>query len=227
MATAPVSAAKAAQTLNAGVGALANNYETFLHLLTTQLKNQDPLSPMETTEFTSQLTAMTGVQQQLLTNQLLTQMISQDQIGMSGEAVNLIGKEVIAEDPTITLAQGKADFTYELPKGVAKTKLEVVDSRGKAVWTGEANDNAQGLKTLQWNGTTTDGRQMPDGGEYVLRVTAMDEKGTALPTKRRVAGVVSRVQNIDGQTVLTIGNAKALLSSMTSVALASTTQNPQ
>src|SRR5215212_5962000 len=108
MATAAIDTATAANTVNAGIGSLATNYETFLKLLTTQLKNQDPLSPLETNEFTQQLTQMTGVQQQLLTNQLLTQMISQGQVGLSGSAVNLIGKEVTAEKPNVTLTDGKA-----------------------------------------------------------------------------------------------------------------------
>ena len=60
------SISQATQSINGGIGTLAQNYETFLHLLTTQLKNQDPLSPLDNNQFTQQLTAMTGVQQQLL-----------------------------------------------------------------------------------------------------------------------------------------------------------------
>src|SRR6476661_4185113 len=97
MAVSAIDTNTAANTVNAGIGSLAGNYETFLKLLTTQLKNQDPLSPLETNEFTQQLTAMTGVQQQLLTNQLLTQMIGQNQANAGSAAVNLVGKTVTVD----------------------------------------------------------------------------------------------------------------------------------
>jgi len=218
MATAAIDTATAANTVNAGIGSLATNYETFLKLLTTQLKNQDPLSPLETNEFTQQLTQMTGVQQQLLTNQLLTQMISQGQVGLSGSAVNLIGKEVTAEKPNVTLTDGKAQFGYSLDAGAADTTLEVVNANGQAVWSGKASDNAQGPHTFDWNGRDSLGRPLPDGGNYALRVTSLSASGKPVAAVTSVTGVVTRVENIDGQSILTIGAAKALLSSLTSVA---------
>jgi flagellar basal-body rod modification protein FlgD len=217
MAVAAVDTKSATNTVNSGIGSLANNYDTFLQLLTTQLKNQDPLSPMDTTNFTQQLTAMTGVQQQLLTNQLLTQMISQGQVGLSGSAVSLIGKEVTAENPTFTLKDGKVAFGYSLDKGAADTTLEVLDSSGQTVWSGKASDNATGPHSLAWNGKTSTGRQLPDGGVYTLRVTSKDSAGNAIASATTATGIVTRVENIDGQTVLTFGNAKALITNITGV----------
>ena len=132
MAVSAVDTTTAANTVNAGIGSLANNYETFLKLLTTQLKNQDPLSPLDTNNFTQQLTQMTGVQQQLLTNQLLTQMISQGQVGLSGSAVNLIGKSVTAEKPTMTLTIEpvpvplRTDESGSVRVGESRVSLDVV-----------------------------------------------------------------------------------------------------
>jgi flagellar basal-body rod modification protein FlgD len=217
MAVSAVDTTTAASTVNAGIGSLANNYETFLKLLTTQLKNQDPLSPLDTNNFTQQLTQMTGVQQQLLTNQLLTQMISQGQVGLSGSAVNLIGKSVTAEKPTMTLTDGKAAFGYSLGAGAADTTLEVVDANGQTVWTGKAADNGAGPHTLDWNGRTSSGHKMQDGTAYVLRVTSLDTGGRPVAAVTTTTGVVTRVENIDGQTVLTIGNGKALITNITGV----------
>src|SRR5690349_4299143 len=78
-----------------GRARLAENFDTFLSLLTTQLKNQDPLAPMDSTQFTQQLVQMTGVEQQLLTNDLLEKLVSNTGTGVS-TAVSLIGKEVRA-----------------------------------------------------------------------------------------------------------------------------------
>ncbi|HWA61557.1 MAG TPA: flagellar hook capping FlgD N-terminal domain-containing protein [Caulobacteraceae bacterium] len=82
------------QTINSSLASVADNYQTFLSLLTTQLKNQDPLSPLDTNQFTQQLTQMTGVEQQLLGNQLLQTLVN-EQAGMS-QAANLIGKVITA-----------------------------------------------------------------------------------------------------------------------------------
>jgi flagellar basal-body rod modification protein FlgD len=217
MAVAAVDTSTATNTVNAGIGSLAGNFDTFLRLLTTQLKNQDPLSPMDTNNFTQQLTAMTGVQQQLLTNQLLTQMISQGQVGLSGSAVNLIGKQITAEQPTMTLKDGKIDFGYSLAKGAADTTLEVLDANGQTVRSGKAGDNATGPHSLAWNGKSSTGRQLPDGGLYTLRITSKDSGGNTLAAAPTATGIVTRVENINGQTVLTFGNAKALITNITGV----------
>ena len=92
-------------SINSGLASMATNYQTFLSLLTTQLKNQDPLSPLDTNQFTQQLTQMTGVEQQLLSNQLLQQLVTA-QSGI-GQSANLIGKVITAPgantgDPDIT-----------------------------------------------------------------------------------------------------------------------------
>ena len=106
---------------------LASSEETFLALLTTQLKNQDPLSPMDSNQFTQQIVQMTGVEQQLLTNDLLQMLVGMNDGGLTN-SVNMIGKQVNTESSTATLTDGKADFTYNLPRAASSLKLEVVDS---------------------------------------------------------------------------------------------------
>jgi flagellar hook assembly protein FlgD len=99
------SAGAAALSLNAGLGSLASNFQSFLTLLTTQLKNQDPTTPLDTSQFTQQITQMTGVEQQLLSNQLLQQLVSTQ--GGVASAANLLGETVTAPgvnpgDPNIS-----------------------------------------------------------------------------------------------------------------------------
>jgi flagellar hook assembly protein FlgD len=85
-------------SLNNGLASLADNFQSFLTLLTTQLKNQDPTSPLDTNQFTQQITQMTGVEQQLLSNQLLQQLVSAQ--GGVASAANLIGETVTAPGAT-------------------------------------------------------------------------------------------------------------------------------
>jgi flagellar hook assembly protein FlgD len=85
-------------SLNNGLASLAGNFQSFLTLLTTQLKNQDPTSPLDTSQFTQQITQMTGVEQQLLSNQLLQQLVSAQ--GGVAQSANLIGETVTAPGAT-------------------------------------------------------------------------------------------------------------------------------
>ena len=99
------SAGASSISINGGLASLAGNFQSFLSLLTTQLQNQDPLNPTDTNQFTQQITQMTGVEQQLISNQLLQQLVSQ-QTGI-GAAASLIGDTVTAPgakstDPAIS-----------------------------------------------------------------------------------------------------------------------------
>jgi flagellar basal-body rod modification protein FlgD len=85
-------------SLNNGLASLAGNFQSFLSLLTTQLRNQDPLNPTDTNQFTMEITQMTGVEQQLLSNQLLQQLVNQ-QTGVAA-AANLIGETITAPGAT-------------------------------------------------------------------------------------------------------------------------------
>src|SRR4051812_42568476 len=116
-ATTPPAASPAANSASdtsaLGRARLADNFDTFLSLLTAQLKNQDPLSPLDSNQFTAQLTQMTGVEQQLQTNDLLKQLVSNTGSGVS-TAVSLIGKQVRAASGENALKDGKATWTYSL-----------------------------------------------------------------------------------------------------------------
>ena len=108
---------------------LVSNFETFLQLLTTQLKNQDPLSPLDSNDFTAQLTQMAGVEQQLLTNDLLQALVNQGTGGLDS-AVHYIGKEVVAAGSAVRLDDGGATWSYELATNAGSATLEVLDSPG-------------------------------------------------------------------------------------------------
>ena len=110
-------------TINTSLASVANNYQTFLSLLTTQLKNQDPLSPLDTNQFTQQLTQMTGVEQQLLSNQLLQQLVNQNQGGGLTNAVGLIGKTVTSSGGAAVLSGGSATWNYSLPSNAASVNV--------------------------------------------------------------------------------------------------------
>ena len=185
---------------------LAENFDTFLTLLTTQLKNQDPLSPMDSTQFTQQLVQMTGVEQQLLTNDLLEKLVSNTGSGVA-TAVSLIGKEVRADSNLAALSGGKAEWVYKLDRAATDVKVEVLDSKGQIVQTIAPTENGAGEHTFKWDGKKANGSAAADG-VYSLRVTAKDSEGSTVTSSVVAQGVVTGVQQVDGQTLITINGAQ-------------------
>ena len=219
--TAPTNTTAQADLLS-GAANLNEASSTFLTLLTTQLKNQDPTSPLDTNQFTAQLVQMTGVQQQLLSNQLLQQLVTQSATGQgAASAIGLIGKTVTADSGDATLSGGKVGWGYSLNGAAASATLTVSDSSGKTVWSGPAPDLSKGQHAFNWDGKTSAGVQLPDGGTYTLKVAAQDAAGAAVAASPQITGVASGVQTIAGQTVVQIGASRAPLSSITGVAAAS------
>jgi flagellar basal-body rod modification protein FlgD len=221
MADAVSSAAAAAgasvsDKLNSSRGRLADSEETFLRLLTTQLKNQDPLSPLDSNEFTAQIVQMTGVEQQLMTNDLLAMLVGMNDGGLSG-SVNLIGKTVTAETDDAVLSDGAASWTYEIDRNATNVKYEVLNSQGVSVWSKTDASVTGGEHSFDWDGVTTSGQQLPDGGTYTLRITATGSGGETINSATRTTGVATGVQTVDGQTVVSIGKLKIPVSSVIGV----------
>jgi flagellar basal-body rod modification protein FlgD len=220
--TSPTSSAAATPTAAATTNAdalsqLSNNFQTFLSLLTTQLKNQDPLSPMDSTQFTQQLVQMSGVQAQLTGNNLLQQVANNTGTGIS-TAVGLIGKQVKAVSDNAQLANGKADWTYNLPADATSVTAEIVDSKGTAYHAENLSGDQlkAGDHAFTWNGKDMMGTKAPDG-VYTLRLTALDASGTAIASTNYVQGVVTSVEQSNGSTLISVGPTKVDWSTVKSI----------
>jgi len=180
---------------------LANNEQTFLKLLTTQLKMQDPLSPTDTTQMTQQITQMTGVEQQLVTNDLLAALVGMNTGTGLSEGVNMIGKQVTATTDNSTLKDGKATFSWSQPGASASLSVEVKNAAGKVVRTLKPDDQKSGAHTLTWDGKDDSGVQLDNGGVYTINVIAKGADGKeikATNVKGRTEGVVTAVDNSTG-----------------------------
>lgn len=188
---------------------LADNFDTFLTLLTAQLKNQDPLSPLDGTQFTEQLVSLSGVEQQLQTNDLLKSIVDNTGTGVS-TAVALIGKDVKAVSDDANLANEKAQWTYNLPEPASSVKLEIFDANGRLVGAFDRNDPGDlkaGDHDFTWNGKGILGTNLPEG-VYTLKVTALDAAGAQLPSTTFVRGRVTSVEQSNGQTLITVNGSK-------------------
>jgi flagellar basal-body rod modification protein FlgD len=196
-------------------GRLADSTETFLSLLTTQLKNQDPLSPMDSSQFTQQIVQMTGVEQQLLTNDLLAALVGMSDGGLA-DSVNLIGKTVTATTGAASLQDGKATWAYNLPRGANSVQLDVLDAKGNIVASQVLTATAAGNHSFEWDGKTNLGTQLADG-DYGLRITPTDSSGTKFSAIQTLTGVATAVQSVDGTNIVTIGKTRVPISAVTAV----------
>src|SRR5271167_1458343 len=159
---------------------LSGNFDTFLQLLTTQLKNQDPTSPMDSNQFTQQLVEYSQVEQQINTNSNLQTLITQGTTNASAVTTGYLGKNVSVTNGNASLTNGAATWTYNLGTASATTQLSITNASGQTVYTG-AGSTAAGNNTFNWNGEDANGNQLSDG-TYKLTVTATDQSGATVTT---------------------------------------------
>ncbi len=180
---------------NSAMTQLSGNLNTFLTLLTTQLQNQDPLSPMDSTQFTQQLVEYSQVEQQINTNSNLQNLISLQQSGAGAAAVGYLGKEVTITNGNAALTNGTANWNYTLGTAAANTTLSVTNASGQVVFSGSGSTSA-GSNSFAWNGQDNSGNQLPDG-TYTLAVNATDSTGATVTTAVSSTGTVSEI-NLSG-----------------------------
>ncbi len=185
---------------------LAKDFDTFLSLLTTQLQNQDPLDPMDSSEFTNQLVAFAGVEQQIQTNKNLEQLQSQLTAARNAAAVEYIGREVdIRSDSGVHDGSGLT-FRYDLSRAASQVRLQVIDEFGRTVFETDG-ETGRGDHLFVWPGTNFTGTPLA-AGKYRLTVAALDEEGRPVPATIFLRAPVSAVSFADGTASLEVkGNA--------------------
>ena len=170
---------------------IASDFTTFLKLLTTQLQNQDPLSPMDTNQFTQQLVEFASVEQQMKSNSSLTTLVSLEQAAQSTSALALVGATVVVDGSTTQLSNGKANWSLNVSKPATAT-VTIKDATGQTAYTGTFGVNP-GAQNFVWDGHGTNGTLWPNG-PYTMTATATDASGqtTAISTQ-----IQARVDSVD------------------------------
>jgi flagellar basal-body rod modification protein FlgD len=203
-------------TANAATG-LTQNFNTFLTLLTTQLQNQDPLSPLDTNQFTQQLVSFSQVEQQINTNSNLQQLIALQGAGESISALPLVGQQIEYNSPTAALPNGgSANYVYSQASNSADTQLSITDASGRQVYGADLGPTAAGTHVFTWNGQTTTGVQMP-AGDYTVSVTAKAASGGAISTSVASIGTVAAVGVQNNTPSFTVGDMTVPMSELVTV----------
>jgi flagellar basal-body rod modification protein FlgD len=182
---------------------LAANFDTFLLLLTAQLKNQDPLEPMDSNQFTQQLVQFSQVEQQIHSNKNLESLISLTKASGAADAVSYLGKTLTVTDGNAALMNGEANWAYALENAAATSTLTVLNARGQVVHAAQGEVSA-GLHSFTWDGLGAGGAALPPG-PYKLIVTAKAADGTAIASRVASQGVITEVDLTGNEPVLMIG----------------------
>ncbi len=189
-------------TTVSGGAAIAQNFDQFLTLLTTQLKNQSPLDPLDTNQFTQQLVQFAGVEQQLKTNETLSSLLSLNSAGTATSAVGFIGATITSDGATTRLEKGKAEWQVNVPRGGVAT-ITIKDSKGSVVQT-QTKTLVAGDQQFTWDGKTSTAQTAADG-EYTVTIDAKDTAGATMTATTKISGVVDGVDFTGSIPTLKIG----------------------
>lgn len=193
-----------AQSTQASSDTLATDFADFLNLLTVQLQNQDPLSPMETNEFTNQLVAFTGVEQQINTNQKLDSLVALSLGSSFSSALGYVGLEAsYVSTEFYHDGSGTSEIKYALDSESFETVARVVNENGDIIYEEDVSGNT-GSQDFVWDGLTDQGEAAP-AGTYEIRIDALDFDGNAVGSTTVVKGEITGVETQDGVIYSIIG----------------------
>jgi len=195
---------------------LATDFSQFLQLLTIQLQNQDPLSPMETNEFTNQLVAFTGVEQQINSNQKLDDLIALQLGNTLGSALGYVGLDIsyVSSEFSFNGTQPNT-IRYSLNDQAVSSTLRILDESGNIVFETSAA-TAVGQNEFVWNGElSTGGTAEP--GTYRIQIDALDSDDNGVTSTAVVSGTVTGVETQNGSVFAIVGERAVSLGSILSV----------
>ena len=214
MAVSGVGSTGSSSALGSSRTSIADNFDVFLQILTTQLRNQNPLDPLDTNEFTQQLVQFTGVEQQLKTNEFLQAMMTATQNASNSEAVSYVGKMVTASGTKSELVNGRASWNFAVEEA-ATLNVSVRDMDGNVVFT-KTGAVGEGESIFNWDGMSNDGRKQNDGS-YSITIEARNGDGKLIDVATEMTGEVTGVDFTGSEPVLIVGTARVNMSAVMSV----------
>jgi flagellar basal-body rod modification protein FlgD len=201
----------------AGSQEIAGNFDTFLQLLTTQLQNQDPLSPLDTNQFTEQLVEFASVEQQINENSNLQTLISLQQTGEATQAMQFLGSSVTLSSNAAALSNAtsqEATWSVSSPSP-ATAAVTISSSTGQVAYTGTTSLSS-GTQSYAWNGKGNNGVTWPDGN-YTLSISATGATGSPVTVTTQVQGTVSAVNVSQNPPTIMVGGQSYPISAIQTI----------
>jgi len=180
---------------------IASNFTTFLQLLTTQLRNQNPLDPLDTNQFTQQLVQFAQVEQQMKSNDQLSSLVSLEKSAQSTTALAYVGRTVVVDGATAPLTNGSAKWSLNVSKPSTATII-IKDSTGQTAFSGTYSVSP-GNQNFVWDGRGNDGKIWPDGN-YTMAASAVDASNQSVGISTEVQAPVDSVDLTQDPPILSI-----------------------
>jgi flagellar basal-body rod modification protein FlgD len=177
--------------------------QDFLSLLVSELQNQDPMAATSVTDFINQMTSYANFSQQQSINTNLNALAGAFSSLVTLNSVNYLGHKVEAKTDTAALTSGSATYGYSLSSAATDVSITIKDAGGNAVFTGTGTGHA-GSNTFTWDGKDSSGKQLPDGGQYKISVTATDAVGNSVFNFATTTGVVTGIDTSTSVPSLTV-----------------------
>ena len=195
-----------------------NPKETFMKLLVAQLEHQNPLSPMDNSQFTQQLAQFTSLEQLQSMNANLSALMKAQTTTTGLQAATLIGKQVQAQANTTQVTkQGEATpFQYTLAADSANVQIDVLDQAGNTTRTVNTRNQKAGPQVLTWDGKDAAAKPLP-AGDYHFQVTATDKAGKSVAVEESLQGIVEGVTYDGNHPYLIVGGNRVELSALTNI----------
>lgn len=193
----------------------------FLQMLMAQMRNQDPMSPMDSQEYAAQLAQFSSVQELTAIKESLEESINMNLLmtqSINGNlAAALVGKTVRAQNNTVEVSgTSGADLRYALGAAATNVQIEVLNSSGEVVRTISANAQAAGNAAVYWDGRDQNGNQVPNG-DYTFNVTASDADGKEVAATTYIQGVVTAINYSEDGVSLTVNGQQVFLGDILAV----------
>jgi flagellar basal-body rod modification protein FlgD len=191
--------------------------DDFLNLLVTQLQHQDPLNPMDSTDFTAQLAQFSSLEQLSNMSGQLKELAAAQTVFANSQAVGYIGHSVLSNGNTFAFdGQEPAALAVDLQAPAQNVFLSVYDATGAYVASIEAGALAAGRQTALWNGQDNNGNRLP-GGDYRFEAVAVNARGEEIDVNPLSRGRVDGVAFRGGAAVLMLGNREVPLADVIEV----------
>ena len=198
------SASPAAASTQSALAKLSSDTSMFLKLLTTQMQNQDPLDPMDTSAYTQQLVQFSQVEQSIQQSQSLKDILNTLKTRDLTDAASLIGRSASLDTPVAGLRDGApASWHYATDRPAARVIATVSDADGTTVATRTLDASAG---DFVWDGRDANGNRVP-AGAYSLTISATDAAGSRIPATVTAQGIIDEVV-VDGGTLSVVANGQ-------------------
>ncbi|MGL4636002.1 MAG: flagellar hook assembly protein FlgD [Beijerinckiaceae bacterium] len=212
---------------------IAQNFDAFLSLLTTQLKNQSPLDPLDANQFTQQLVQFSSVEQQLKTNDLLSGM--SNGLGGGGAAGNgklnaasaasLLGSKVSVDGGTQKLSKTalgatQADFPVTIQSNYSNYEVSIANEKGEEIFRAPWVPAGNGEQTFSWNGVRSNGLAADPAGKYTISVVGETTTGLKSKMSNERTGIVNSVDLSGSEEMVQFGEFTLPLSKVKKVSKA-------